>query len=511
MKKQLLKPTALLVSSIMLTSFFTGCGSKQSQSTTTASSTTAAPVKITWLSLDHGRIIKDDDPVKAEIEKKTNTKIELQLMNSGTELKNKINLLIASDSLPDMVKLDNAYDIFGYAPQGAFMELNALIDKFGTNIKKQRPQAAFDVIALNGKYYGIPNQNTMGKYTLSIRQDWLDNLGLKMPATTDELYNVLKKFATDDPDKDGQNNTIPFGTDGTASFINIFGAFGMQPDHYYIKDNKVYYAGISDEYKQSIAYIKKLYDDNLIDPDFFITKPDQALLKLAKGKVGSFDSWWSISPNLIINNKMNQTVPGVKWGFVKDLKGPDGKSGIPSQNKVTSMNCISAKSKNAEACVKVIDYLFSDEGTMLGTLGLKDVYYSVDANGQFDKYLDAGTKAQADKTLGLFGQLVLNPTLNDVVNKKVNPANKEGIEVAASAKLYSSAFEGLNVPEQNTYGADLAKLKSDWFIKFVTGKEPLSKWDEYVKQYNDKGGKALLDALTKEYNKIKGANISAAN
>jgi putative aldouronate transport system substrate-binding protein len=208
--------------------------------------------------------------------------------------------------------------------------------------------------------------------------------------------------------------------------------------------------------------------------------------------------------------KMDDLVPGVKWGIVKDLKGPNGKSGIASLNKVTSINCIAKNSKNAEACIKAIDYLLSDEGALLATVGIKDLHWIADANGKFEKYTDAGNKLSDEKVMGLLSQQVLIPSLGDYVNKKLSTKYAESIDIAATSKMYSSAFEGLSTSEKITYCNDLKKLETDWFIKFVMGKEPISKWDEYVKQYNDKGGKAVLDSLIREYNTLKGTNITAA-
>lgn len=519
MKKDFLKYVSAIVSVSLLISLTVGCSSNSiaESNSNTNNLKPEQSVKISWLSNDNGRVLKKGDPIIAEFEKKTNIKIDFQLIN-GANLKNKVNVLLASNSLPDITRLDDAYDIFQYAQQGAFQEVNELVNKYGTNIKKQRSQELWDAISFEGKYYGIPNTNTLGKYNLFIRQDWLENLNIKMPTNTDELFDVFKQFATSDPDKDGQANTIAFGSEGAGvneppfnAFMHIFGAFGMQPDQYYINGNKVIDTSVSSEFKEAIIYIKKLYDDNLIDPELFVAKSEQAKQKILEGKTGAFVGWWSIGPQVLMDQlKMDDLVPGVKWGIVKELKGPNGKSGIASLNKVTSINCIAKNSNNAEACIKAIDYLLSDEGALLATVGIKDVHWIADANGKFEKYTDAGNKLSAEKVMGLLSQQVLIPSLGDYVNKKLCTKYAESIDNAATSKMYSSSFEGLSTSDKITYCNDLKKLETDWFIKFVMGKEPISKWDEYVKQYNDKGGKAVLNSLIKDYNTLKGTNLIAA-
>ncbi|MDP4183344.1 MAG: extracellular solute-binding protein [Bacillota bacterium] len=519
MNKRFLIVSVAFIWVVMFTALLAGCISDgKNEIKTTVTATSGKPVTITWLSDNSGRVLKDGDPILAEFEKKTNIKIKFQLV-PASQLKNKINILVASQSLPDIMRINSAYDISQYVQQGVFKEVNQLVDKFGPNIKANQKQELWDAIAINGKYYGIPNTNTLGKFNFFIRQDWLDNLNLKMPTNTVELYNVLKKFVTDDPDKDGKANTIAFSSEGMGinqppfdAFMSIFGAFGIQPDQYYINDNKVLTSSISPEFKEAVSYIKKLFDDKLVDPDLFISNADLARQKISKGKTGAFIGWWSIAPQILMDQmEMNAVVPEVKWGMIKDLKGPNGKTGIRAQNKVNSINCIAKSSKNAEACVKAIDYLFSNEGAQLATVGIKDKHWVADSNGKFEKFTNEGIKANEEKYMGLLSTVALTPALADYVNKRINPAYAESIDNAAAAKLYIDAFEGLTSSEKTTYDTDLKKLETDWFVKFVTGKEPLSKWDEYVKQYNDRGGKAVLDSLIKQYNKLKGTNITAAN
>ncbi|KRF03646.1 hypothetical protein ASG89_02470 [Paenibacillus sp. Soil766] len=87
--------------------------------------------------------------------------------------------------------------------------------------------------------------------------------------------------------------------------------------------------------------------------------------------------------------------------------------------------------------------------------------------------------------------------------------NNRFIESAAKYTLYQDIFYGIPLTdEQNSYGSDVAKYEEEMFIKFVTGKEPLSKWDEYVATWKKKGGKALLDSKIKTYNELRSGNVS---
>ena len=62
-----------------------------------------------------------------------------------------------------------------------------------------------------------------------MRVDWLKNLGLEMPTDLDSLYDVLYAFTYDDPDGNGQQDTVGIVMP-MAQYMqwdNLFGAFGI--------------------------------------------------------------------------------------------------------------------------------------------------------------------------------------------------------------------------------------------------------------------------------------------
>lgn len=520
MRNILQKLVAVTCVTTSLLFVFSGCSKTSTPAKTDQSATSTPqgePVKLTWFSYDHNRVLKDNDPTIMEFEKKTNTKIEFMLVPSS-EQKTKLNMLVASNSLPDITKIEG-YDIFQYIPQGVLLELNSYIDKDGVAMKKAIPKEAWDSVAYNGKYYGIPKINSAGKYNMYIRQDWLENLGLKAPTNLDELADVLKKFTLNDPDKNGKNDTYGYGSEGSAggdnptlSFQSIFGAYGIQAKQYFLKDGKFYASNITPEYRDAVNYISKLYADKLIDPDLFVMKSDQARQKLVKGTAGAFVGWWSIPQQVLIEQlKMDQVDPKVKWQIIDEIKGPNGKYGLGATNVISATNTISKNCKNVDVAIKAIDYLYSDEGAMLGIAGVKGLDYTTTPDGKFDKATEQGLKGVADKTMGLLSQLVLNPAMDDQINIQRNSAYKIYIDSAEKANLYTNVFTGYSTKESQTYVTDLNKFENDWMLGVITGKASITTFDDYVKQWKDKGGKQVMDSFIAEYNKRNKTNYTAGN
>jgi putative aldouronate transport system substrate-binding protein len=524
-KKNLVSFLAVLSATAVLAA---GCGNSgdssdgeataTSKASTAPAATSSAPVKLTLVQQDGGRVWKDDNPGTLEIMKKTNTKLEATMIPSG-EFMNKYNVLAASGSIPDINKIPN-FEFQKYADNGLFLDVKDLVDKHAPNLKKAIAPELWDLVKYKGKQLAIPYANVPGKIVPSVRQDWLDTLGIKMPSDLNEYEEMLKKFTFGDPDKNGKDDTYGLGASGgwKGDFTMIFGAFGVMPfdsgdiRQSYLKDGTIYSSQISNEYRDAIAYIKKLWDAKVIDPEIFIIKADQANQKLVQSKAGTFTSWWSIAPAVLTGNlKMNEINPKAKWNpILPAIKGPAGKSGLESRGSINGTINISAKTKDPVAAIKFLDFLASDEGWELATYGIKGQHYTDLVQGRTPE----GKKAMDEKWLDPLAQIIYRPDIVDKVNNaSKDPAQIEAnrfIMAAREYNLYADIFFGVPITDsQKNLGPDLTKFEEEMFIKFVTGAEPLSKWNEYVENWKKKGGKEILESRVKAYNDLRGTSYKA--
>ncbi|MGN0180837.1 MAG: extracellular solute-binding protein, partial [Candidatus Ornithomonoglobus sp.] len=62
-------------------------------------------------------------------------------------------------------------------------------------------------ISVDGKIFGVYRARVIGRQGVTIRKDWLDNLGLEIPKTIDDFEEVLKQFTVGDPDGNGKDDT----------------------------------------------------------------------------------------------------------------------------------------------------------------------------------------------------------------------------------------------------------------------------------------------------------------
>ena len=463
------------------------------------------PVTLTYFSPDMGRILKEDAPNFLELQKRLNMKIDANFVPSA-EFTQKLNVMVASGEMPDVVKI-NGYDYAQYVPQGVLLPLNDLVEKLGPNLKKQVPQAAWELSTVNGKIYAVPSYNWPGKYVYSVRKDWLEKTSQKVPTTLDELYAVLKKLKTFKPDG------YPYASYGAGSrvvFMPIFGAYGVQPAYFTLKDGKVSAGSISAGYREALRYIKKLYDEKLVDPEALIESSDQAREKLLRDRSGSFNAWWSIVPTILMDQyKMTTITPGADWSIVNAVKGQDGSGGMIANNRVSHTTVIAQRTKVAEAAMKFLDYLVTNEGFELAFYGIKGADWT-EKDGQFAGRTEQGNKAFSEKWLDPFSQTVLRTDLVLDAYRINNPPYWVYIRAAADQPLLDNLFEGIITPEVQTFIADLNKYEEESFIKFVTGTMSIDQFADYVKLWKDKGGQKIQESLLKEYNKRKGTSFTLA-
>ena len=133
---------------------------------------------------------------------------------------------------------------------------------------------------------------------LNVRVDWLKNLGLEMPTDLDSLYDVLYAFTYDDPDGNGQQDTVGIVMP-MAQYMqwdNLFGAFGICFEkNYLMEDGTVTTYMKAPTYLQAIEYLRKLYQNGVMDPDFATMPAMTAHERLWTGRCGVY-GFQSVGP-----------------------------------------------------------------------------------------------------------------------------------------------------------------------------------------------------------------------
>lgn len=133
-----------------------------------------------------------------------------------------VAIMIAAGDLPDA--------FIGQIPNFAqfldsFVKMNDMIDEYAPNLKAfydKYPNIKLASVFPDGSMYGLPEVQLDGYVagkSLAINKKWLENVGMEMPETADELFDVLMAFKTRDPNGNGQADEIPFAFTRTGNLI----------------------------------------------------------------------------------------------------------------------------------------------------------------------------------------------------------------------------------------------------------------------------------------------------
>lgn len=135
--------------------------------------------------------------------------------------------------------------------------------------------------------------------TQVIRQDWLDQLGLEVPTTADEFYDVLVAFRDNDMNGNGDTtDEIPltFCSDYwegelmlLANSFGISGGTWQKTTHYkMLEDGQVIPVCAQDNFRAFLEYFHKLAEEGLLDMEGFSQTSEQYIAKIDEGRTGSY-------------------------------------------------------------------------------------------------------------------------------------------------------------------------------------------------------------------------------
>lgn len=453
-------------------------------------------------------------------EEMTDMDIEWEMVPLSS-LTEKRNLALASGNLPDAFHSAGmpTGDIFKYGEQGVFVPLNDLIDKYAPNLKKlfeEYPEIKKGMTFPDGNIYSFPTifepdflSMRMGAKPW-INQDWLEALDMDMPETTEDFYQYLKAVKEDDPNGNGKADEIPIGGPHTGWFVEYLkGAFGvgnrgpvnpnidMDPE-----GDELRFYPITDDYKQMLTYVNKLYSEDLIEQNIFSIDMNQYLANASEGLYG-MTNWFS--PTDIFGKDIGETFTGMPA-----LEGPDGDRKFTRLiSPITRMGSfvITNENKNPAATVRWIDYFYGDEGEKLFFMGLEGETFEETPEGEF-KFMDKITNSEEGLTFEQEASKYLTwsgggyPSVATQKYFKGAESSPKSIEAAETLEPYliddiwpSFIYTKEETDQLASFGADIDKYVAEMQDKFITGDVSLSEWDHYVK--------TIEDMNLEEYMKIK--------
>ena len=367
------------------------------------------PVKITWYWNESNVQLPEDGYICQKIKQDLNIEY-MHVSPKGTDFEEKLELLISSGDIPDVITsyttlTSNLIQWGVIQPVEKYLTPEYIPDVI--RIQKNWDMAVKNLRREDGRIYAVPNCNDSQTAEVPfIRYDWLENLNLKAPETFDELRDVLIQFTHNDPDQNGEDDTI--GTMANEYWGMVPYATNFAADHFeWYSDEKggVTLGMFLPRHKEYLRYVKSLIDSGAIDRNIATTKFIEINDKMKAGKVGFLYQWFSHGDQ----EEMQKADPNCVWKPMVPPKGVYDRGYMPSSGILREEHCISRHCKNVEAVFRLMNYMAQDKSTKekidyegsywTMKYGERGVNWDVTPDGAFD-----------DGKAGFFPQIAANNT-----------------------------------------------------------------------------------------------------
>ncbi len=513
MKKRLL---SFMVVCMMIISILGGCKSKTEEPSTNEptvaptsapAEATAAPTEeakpeyseITVEIFDRGTDGGKTDPadnyytdwIKQKVLEELNIGVTFVKVSRWEEV-DQLNNLMAAGTAPDVCLTYSGDLIANYRDLGGLADLAPYVDTLLPDLKAfLGPDQALegrDLIMRNvntetGQLFSIPARRmNLANGGTFIRKDWLDKLGLPLPTTTQEFYDALVAFKTQDPGGIGKDKVVPFTMTSdvrwrASTLIESFIDPSLSKKDRWVNtviDRYFLLPG----YKEGVRFLNKMYNDGLVDTQFALYNDDTDSDNLIKaGVVGAFIHNWDQAfrdtPGLLRDLQAN--VPGAEIVAIDPFKNSAGSTGKGLYDAAGVNFFVPASSQNVEGALRYVNWLSKFEN---------HYYLQIGDEGVTHELVDG-----VPKIIPATGDKIMN-----------SPQNID----------YTIMINGIDVEDSSKYGQALAqsytvdpKLIEDAYNYAMKDGRPaiivpvtLSAAGPYTQTLTDKGKTLMAEAVT---------------
>lgn len=558
---------SILLAATMTAAVFTGCGggssqnaapqggqNQGSQETTAAAGETTAGggasaenggVTFTFSKVSYPSVTLPDGQTSGDnavidyIRGKYGVNMVLDWQAESSEYNNKLSLNIASGSLPDIFYCDNYRTFLQLAQNGLLADLTDIYeDNISDTIKgidKTYNGRNFEPVTIDGRIMAIPAGNLDGQQNLLwLRKDWLDNLGLDVPETFDELEKVLTAFVNDDPDGNGLDDTVGLVVSATEAVKGynhnyglepVFYAFGAYPTYWMEDENgEVYYGSTGEQMKDALSLLHDWYAKGLIDKQFATRiGSGETEAVFTSGQGGAF--FGPVHATSIIDAYTNN--PDVELVPVIGPLSADGKMNYVLPSPMSSMLCISSKCSDPAKAIEIIgigndlyrgfdeeaNKIFEEAKIAPSSSGRRAIFPQGAVT--YDYFNIIETLGQAAKDQIEKGSYTPYEGITQYDKDQIELAKgfadgSDTSEVAFKAYYYRYvASQLLSDDKMNPIDAayyyttessaslqtELDTLEQEMYLSIIIGDKDISYFDDFVKQWYNIGGETLLNEV----------------
>lgn len=435
----------------------------------------------------------------AEIEKLTGVNLDINWVPEGIYT-DKMNTALTTNSLGKVtfVKFTDYNLVKNAIMSEAFWEIGPYLSAF-PNLKNLN-QSILNQTALDGKVYGLYTERPSSRQGIIIRQDWLDNLKLGKPQTLEELYEVMKQFTYNDPDQNGKQDTIGLvdRNDLVYGVFKTLSSYFGTPNNWKIENNQIIPEFATAEYMNTMNFMKKLYDEKIINQDFALTSKEVQRDKFINGTAGVFIGSMTDVQRLSIEARLVN--PAADFTLINRIKGPEGYKvwSIPNYN---GLFIFSKKAIKTEEELKQIlgffDRTMDKDVANLMMYGFQGRHYRID-NGKV--ILPEETSKLRVYEVNPLNSLMIanisNKNIMEVAKKEELTALADQLSIDNELFLVNDPTVYLTSQTYDEKNVELTAIIVDATYNYILGNMNAEEFQDEIEHWRHSGGDLIID----EYN-----------
>lgn len=330
-----------------------------------------------------------------------------------------------------------------------------------------------------------------------MRQDFLDQLNMAVPTTNEEFYSLLVAM------RDQLGCDIPLAGNWWKEVLFDDGfcstEYGLVNAAAYQKDGVYHYGAYEAEYRELLRYVKRLYDEGLLDPNFQTTDEATSQASLLSGETGVHPT----SCARINTISVRATDDNFKLVAAGSLGGSDGTKAYFSQTDTLTparVNAyITADCDQPELAVQLFNWIYTEYGAIVADFGPEGLCWTYNEEGvpTFTEYMTHNESGLSLDQMLYVESMMNRPKVSSLAASEQRfpmQEQRDAMEIWHQTDsftyllpTYSIADAEMSAEAANLW-TDISTYMNESRVKFITGELNLeADFDAYLAQLKTMG------------------------
>jgi putative aldouronate transport system substrate-binding protein len=360
------------------------------------------------------------------------------------------------------------------------------------------PSASWAPTVFDGAIFAVPVVRPYFNYVWYVNQSWLESAGGSPPKSGDDFRRLLKDFTHPQSNQWGIGAGAPaYGLQNGRGDSPQLAMFNVPNNWVADGTGKLTKDLETEQFRAALGYVRDLYADGVFYPE--VVPLNSPILKTAfmAGKVAVISTGWISYAQEFWDQGLKLTPP-VKVRTIQPFSFDGSK---PTWHQFSAAIGVTAVKKSSpertKELLRILNYLaapFGSQESLLLEYGVEGTHFQFDPQGNPIKT----DKGRSDLNV-MWQYLAVRPP---VLFYALDP-DFAGVayadEQAMVPALVRDPTVGLYSPTDATRGGSLIQQFSDGLLPIVTGRAPLSDFDQVLSDWRSAGGEQMRTEYQQAY------------